>query len=160
MTQINIITVGKLKEQYLKDACSEYVKRLGTFCRINVSEIAESRVSLDPSQNEIKLALENEGTQILSLIKPKSYTFSLCIEGSQMASENLADKLCEITLRGTSVINFIIGSSHGLAKSVKDKSDYRLSMSEMTFPHQLARVMLIEQIYRAYTIINNKKYHK
>lgn len=160
MTQVNIICVGKLKEKYLKDACAEYEKRLGAFCKINVVEVSEFRVCDDPTNNEIKLALENEGNRILSFIKPRSYTFSMCIEGKDMTSLSLAEKLKELSLNGISVINFVIGSSYGLSQTVKEKSDHKLSMSKMTFPHQLARVMLLEQIYRAYTIINNKKYHK
>ncbi len=160
MTEVNIIAVGKIKEQYLKDACAEYRKRLGAFCRINICEVSEYRIPDKPAGKEITLALENEGKQLLSLIKPRSYTFSLCIEGNQMNSENLALKLSEAALNGIPAINFIIGSSHGLSEGVKEQSDYKLSMSQMTFPHQLARVMLLEQIYRAYSIINNKKYHK
>ncbi len=160
MIEINLITVGKLKEKYLKDACAEYQKRLGAYCKINITELGEYKISDKPSDKEIEIGLDAEGKQILSLINPRSYTFSMCIEGRELSSTELSDKIKDISLDGISVINFIIGSSFGLCEQVKRKSDFKLSMSKMTLPHHLARVMLLEQIYRAFSIINNKKYHK
>lgn len=160
MIEINLIVIGKLKEKYLKDACAEYQKRLGAYCKINITELSEYKISDKPSSKEIENGLAFEGKQILSFINPRSCTFSMCIEGRQLSSKELSDKISDISLDGISIINFIIGSSFGLSEEVKVKSDFKLSMSKMTFPHQLARVMLLEQIYRAFSIINNTKYHK
>lgn len=160
MIEVNLIVIGKLKEKYLKEACAEYQKRLGAYCKINIIELNEYKISDKPSHKAIENGLQAEGKQILSLISPRSYTFSMCIEGRQLSSQEFSDKISEISLDGISVINFIIGSSFGLCDEVKGKSDFKLSMSKMTFPHQLARVMLLEQIYRAFSIINNTKYHK
>lgn len=158
MLNVKIITVGKLKEKYLKDACNEYMKRLQRFCRPEIIELAESRLPDDPSQAEIQKALENESGSILKAAD--GFKIALCIEGKQMSSPKLAEKMSQIPLLGFSSVSFIIGSSFGLADCVKNAADLRLSMSEMTFPHQLARVMLLEQIYRAFQIKNNGKYHK
>ncbi len=160
MLTVNIITIGKLKEQYLRMAIDEYSKRLTAFCKFNIVELAEQRLSDNPSQKEIESALFIEGRQIQSYLTKGSYTFAMCIEGKQLPSEKLAEKFNEISLSGKSTINFIIGSSFGICENVKKQADFRLSMSEMTFPHQLARVMLSEQIYRAFSILNNSKYHK
>lgn len=158
--QINIITLGKLKEQYLREACAEYEKRLSPFCHLNVLELAAHRLPDHPSEKQIAIALEKEAVAISKNIKPNSYTFSLCIEGDHISSEKLAASLGNIGLSGVDTINFIIGSSYGLAKSIKNASEKKLSMSVMTFPHQLARVMLLEQVYRAFSIIKGNKYHK
>lgn len=160
MTEVNVITVGSIKESYLRDACKEYIKRLGAFCKINVIELDEARLSSKPSDKEIAAALEKEGKNILSHIAPRSRTFALCIEGKQLSSVGLSDRINDLSVSGVSCVNFIIGSSFGLSDEVKQKADFKLSMSEMTFPHQLARVMLLEQIYRAFSILNNSKYHK
>lgn len=161
MLTVNIITVGRLKEQYLRDAVSEYSKRLGAFCKLNITELSEQRLSDNPSQKEIDSALSAEGKQILALISGKStYNYAMCIEGKQVSSEELAEAFNTIALNGNSTINFIIGSSFGISNEVKASSNFKLSMSRMTFPHQLARVMLLEQIYRAFQIQNNSKYHK
>lgn len=160
MLTVNIITVGKLKEKYLCDAIKEYSKRLSVMCKLNIVELSEQRLSDNPSEKEINSALSSEGKQILNLCEKNSYTFAMCIEGKQMKSTALATRLSDIAVSGKSTVNFIIGSSFGLSPEVKDKSDFLLSMSEMTFPHQLARVMLLEQIYRAFSIQNNSKYHK
>ena len=158
MLNVKIITVGKLKEKYLKDACNEYMKRLQRFCRPEIIELAESRLPDDPSQAEIQKALENESGSILKAAD--GFKIALCIEGKQMSRPKLGEKMSQIPLSGFSSVSFIIGSSFGLADCVKNAADLRLSMSEMTFPHQLARVMLLEQIYRAFQIKNNGKYHK
>ena len=158
MMNVTIISVGKLKEKYLRDAIAEYSKRLQAFCNFRIIELDESRLSEKPSQREIEQALETEGKNILR--NSQGFIFSMCIEGKQLSSEELAKKFTDIGVSGTSAVTFIIGSSFGLSDEVKKKSDFKLSMSKMTFPHQLARVMLTEQIYRAFQINNGGKYHK
>ena len=161
MQTVNIITVGKLKESYFRDACAEYVKRLGAFCKINVIELAESRLPDNPSESEIAKALDSEGKEMLSLISGKSaYNIAMCIEGKQRSSEELSAELDSLALSGVSNAVFIIGSSFGLSDEVKSKSKHRLSMSRMTFPHQIARIMLLEQLYRASQISLGTRYHK
>jgi len=161
MFTVNIITVGKLKEQYFRDAVAEYSKRLGAFCKLNIIELSEQRLSENPSQKGIENALSLEGKQMLSYMTTKStYSYVMCIEGKQVSSEELAKGFNEIALSGNSTINFVIGSSFGISEEVKSNANFKLSMSKMTFPHQLARVMLLEQIYRAFQIQNNSKYHK
>ena len=157
---VTLICVGKLKEDYLRAACAEYAKRLQGFCRFNVEELEAERLSEAPSQAEIASALEKEGDRIIAKIPKGAYTAALCIEGKQQSSEELAQLLTDIPVQGNGSAAFVIGSSYGLSEKVKGAAQLRLSMSRMTFPHQLARVMLMEQVYRAYTIINNKKYHK
>ena len=157
MLNIKIITVGRLKEKYLRDACSEYLKRLKRFGNVQVIELDEYRLSDNPSDREIEKALEIEGNNIK---EAKGYLIAMCIEGKQLSSVKLAEKISQISVDGQSNISFIIGSSFGIAENVKKSADFKLSMSDMTFPHQLARVMLLEQIYRAFQINNNGKYHK
>lgn len=160
MIRINIICVGSLKEKYLKDAVNEYAKRLNGLCSFGITEIGEARLSDNPSQSEINAALEKEGELILKKIAPNSKNIAMCIEGSQMPSPDLAKLISNYAVDGFSTVNFVIGGSFGLADCVKRKADMRLSMSPMTFPHQLARVMLCEQIYRAFMINQGSKYHK
>lgn len=161
MLTVNIIAVGKLKESFLREACAEYVKRLGAFCRINVTELPESRLPENPSDKEISSALAAEGRAMENILKGKDcFNITMCIEGKQLSSEGFADKINGIAVAGKSVLNIVIGSSHGISEDVKKGSHLRLSMSEMTFPHQLARVMVLEQLYRAFNIINGGKYHK
>ncbi len=160
MQSVTVICVGKLKEKYLRDACDEYIKRLSAFCKLNVVELTPYRISENPSESEISSALETEGKEILSKISAGAKVYAMCIEGKQMPSEKLAQHLSSAAVQGFSNIVFIIGGSHGLSNAVKSRADFRLSMSEMTFPHQLARVMLLEQIYRAYQISSGGKYHK
>ena len=160
MINVTVCCIGKLKENYLRSACDEYIKRLGAFCKINVLELNEERLSQKPSDNEIKAALQAEGKAILSKIPPQSTVISMCIEGELLSSEGLAKKIDTAAVSGSSNIFFIIGSSYGLSDEVKRASSLRLSMSKMTFPHQLARVMLLEQIYRSFQINSNGKYHK
>ncbi|MCM1329637.1 MAG: 23S rRNA (pseudouridine(1915)-N(3))-methyltransferase RlmH [Ruminococcus sp.] len=161
MLSVNLITVGKLKESYLREACGEYVKRLGAFCKIKITELPESRLPDSPSEKEIAAALSNEGRTIIPIISGKSsYNIAMCVEGKQLSSEGLAEKISQISVAGKSALNIVIGSSHGISEDVKKASDLRLSMSEMTFPHQLARVMVLEQVYRSFQIINGGKYHK
>ena len=160
MVSVKIIAVGKLKERYFQDAFAEYEKRLSAFCRLTVDEVEQIKLPDDPSDKEISKALETEADRILQKIPAGSCVIPLCIEGKQLSSEKLAGYIGTKTSDGTSTLVFIIGSSCGLSERVKQKADLRLSMSEMTFPHRLARVMLAEQIYRAFTIIGNRKYHK
>lgn len=160
MLNLNIICIGKLKESYWREACMEYSKRLGTFCRFSIIELSESRLPDNPSQSQIETALEAEGDKILEAIGNGSAIIPLCIEGKQISSVQLAEKIETMTVNGISSICFIIGSSFGLAQKVKNAGTFKLSMSPMTFPHQLARVMLCEQIYRAFQINNHGKYHK
>ncbi|MBQ6264771.1 MAG: 23S rRNA (pseudouridine(1915)-N(3))-methyltransferase RlmH [Clostridia bacterium] len=157
---VKIICPGKLKEQYLRDMCAEYVKRLGAYCKVNIIELTPERLPDVPSQNEIKTALEKEGRQILSKIEKGDRVVALCIEGRMLSSEQLSEKLDGCAVEGGSCVCFIIGSSCGLSDEVKAKADLRLSMSPMTFPHQLVRVMLLEQVYRAFSISAGSKYHK
>ena len=155
---VRIVCVGKLKEAYLRDAAAEYSKRIGRFCTFGITELDECRLPENPSEKEIQKALESEGKNILK--ECRGYKIAMCIEGKQMSSPDLAKALYKAAETGGSCVTFIIGSSCGLSDEVKKAADMRLSMSEMTFPHQLARVMLAEQIYRAFQIKNNGKYHK
>lgn len=158
---VNLITVGKLKESYLKDACNEYAKRLQTICKLNIIELNESRLNDNPSEKEIESALSNEAKMMLPLLSGKdNYNITMCIEGKQLSSEKFAEKISKMAVDGKSTLNIIIGSSFGISNEIKQMSDFKLSMSEMTFPHQLARVMLLEQIYRAFQIQKGSKYHK
>ena len=161
MQKVTIICVGTLKDKYLKDAVVEYSKRLsGGLCDFSIVEIAEERVSDNPSVNQINTALKKEGERILAKIPSSAVIIPMCIEGKMLSSEQLADKLSDFAVSGKSAICFIIGGSFGLSDEVKLKADLKLSMSPMTFPHQLARVMLSEQIYRAFMINRGSKYHK
>ena len=160
MIGITVICEGRLKEKYLRDACDEYSKRLGAYCKLNIIELAPHRIPDNPSENEIANALNAEGREILSKIPDGAKVYAMCIEGKQMPSEKLAKTISDCSVQGYSNIVFIIGGSHGLSEDVKKRADFRLSMSEMTFPHQLARVMLLEQIYRAFQISTGGKYHK
>ncbi len=157
---INLIAMGKLKESYYREACAEYLKRLGAFAAAKVYEPAPVDLPQNPNQSQIEKALSLEAERIREYIKPASFTVAMCIEGRELSSEQLAEKLSDIANRGISTVNFVIGSSHGLSEEIKRGADLRMSMSPMTFPHSLARVMLLEQVYRAYSILNNSKYHK
>lgn len=156
---ITLICIGKLKEKYLTDACNEYKKRLSAY-KPNIIEIAPERLSDSPGENEIKSALEKEGKKILEKIPKGAFVYAMCIEGRQRTSEDLSAEIERIKLGGTGSIAFIIGGSFGLSDEVKQRADEKLSMSKMTFPHQLARVMLLEQIYRAVQIGLGTRYHK
>lgn len=160
MIGITLICEGRLKEKYLRDACDEYIKRLGAFCRLNIIELNPKRLPDSPSQAEIEKALDAEGKEIISKIPADAYVYAMCIEGRQMPSESLAKQIEQNAVSGSGSMVFIIGGSFGLSESVKSRADFQLSMSQMTFPHQLARVMLLEQIYRAFNINNGGKYHK
>ncbi len=160
MMKINIIAVGKIKEKYFADACNEYSKRLGAFCKFSISEINEYKSPDNPSPADIKATVENEGNRILAAIPNGAMIIPLCIEGKMQSSEQLAEIISNAAVKGTSNICFVIGGSWGLDERVKSIGAFKLSMSPMTFPHTLARVMLSEQIYRAFTIIGGTKYHK
>ena len=155
---INLIVVGKLKEDYLRNACNEYIKRLGRYCTFELHELEESRLSDNPSEKEIAAALKKEGEQIKKLAK--GMIVPMCIEGKQLTSPELAEQIASAGVNGQSTVTFIIGSSFGLDPEVKSMGALKLSMSKMTFPHQLARVMLLEQIYRSFQITTGGKYHK
>lgn len=160
MINVTLIVLGKLKEKYLKAACDEYIKRLSTLCKLNIVELYPVPLPENPSELQIKQALENEAKDILSKISKNSKLVTMCIEGKQMPSKNFSKFFDESALSGFGSITFVIGSSYGLSEEIKKKSDMKLSMSEMTFPHQLARVMLLEQIYRALMISQKRKYDK
>ena len=160
MQSINVICVGKLKEKYLRDAEAEYSKRLTAFCKLNIIEINEFALPDSPSEAQIRQGLEKEGKAILEKIGDTSYVFALCIEGKQRNSPDFSKEIENLAVSGHSNITFIIGGSFGLSDEIKQRANVKLSMSEMTFPHQLARVMLLEQIYRAFQISSGGKYHK
>jgi 23S rRNA (pseudouridine1915-N3)-methyltransferase len=153
--------VGKLKESFWRDAIKEYAKRLGAYCSFEIHELGESRLPDNASDKNIADALEKEADAMQPFLSKKgAYGIAMCIEGKTVSSEALAKKFTAASVNGYSTVNFFIGSSFGLAERVKKACDFRLSMSPMTFPHQLARVMLCEQIYRAFSISANGKYHK
>lgn len=155
---INLIVIGKLKENYLREACAEYIKRLGRYCSFEIHELDECRLSDTPSEKEITSALQKEAVQIKKYAK--GLIIPMCIEGKQLSSTELSEKISSAGVNGFSTVTFIIGSSFGLADEIKQMGHIKLSMSKMTFPHQLARVMLLEQIYRAFQIADGGKYHK
>ncbi len=160
MQRVDIICFGKLKESFWRDAVAEYRKRLSQYCKLTINEIDEVLVSQNPSEKEVVQVLEVEAQMAKKYIRDKSFVIALCVEGKQMTSEELADKVSDIAVNGYGDITFLIGSSYGLSEELKRKADFRLSFSEFTFPHQLMRVILTEQIYRAYTINHGAKYHK
>ena len=160
MVNLNIICIGKLKEQYLRDASAEYLKRMQTICKLTVTEIPADKLSENPSQKEIDRALDAEGKKIIDKIPKGSAVFAMCFEGKQRSSEELSTELDNLALSGVSNAVFIIGGSFGISDEVKMKSKYKLSMSRMTFPHQIARIMLLEQLYRASQISIGTRYHK
>ena len=160
LLSIKLICVGKMREKFYIDAFSEYTKRLGAYCRFELTELAEVRLPEDPSQKEITAALEKEAAGIRKALPTDACVVALCVEGRQMASEELARLIARQEGSGKPRLCFIIGGSYGLAPEVKALADLRLIMSEMIFPHHLARVMLIEQIYRGFKINEGAKYHK
>lgn len=160
MLRVKIITVGKLKESYLRDAQSEYLKRLSAFCKAEVVELAEERLPDNPAPAQIEQCLKKEAQKIRKEIPAGAFVYSLQIEGKHISSEQLAKKLEENALSSKSTVVFLIGSSFGLEEALKRESDFALSFSKMTFPHQLARIMLLEQLYRAFSINAGTKYHK
>ena len=158
--KITVVTVGKIKEKYLKDAIAEYSKRLSKYCKLEIIEVADEK-TLDNASEVMEDSIRSkEAERILKYVKDDAYVITLEIGGKQLSSEELADKIDKLGVQGTSHIIFIIGGSIGLGKEVLNKSNYALSFSKMTFPHQLMRVILLEQVYRSYRIISNEPYHK
>ena len=160
MQSVTIISVGKLKDAFFNEASDEYLKRLKAFAKMNVVEIKAGVLPENPKDSEINAVLEKEGEEILRKIPSNAKVVSLCIEGKLYSSEDLAELFESTALSGISHIVFIIGGSYGLSHKVKSRSDIMLSMSKMTFPHRLARIMLLEQIYRACKINAGEAYHK
>lgn len=156
---ITVICVGKLKERYLKDALQEYAKRLSRFAKLDILELPDRKIPENASKAQEAEVLKKEGEEILAKIKPNSYVISLCIEGQELSSTELAEKMRDISMISGN-ITFIIGGSLGLSDAVKAASSLRLSFGKITLPHQLMRVVLLEQIYRAFKINNNEAYHK
>lgn len=156
--QINLITVGKLKESWLRDAYAEYDKRLQRYCRLHLVELPESRLPESPSDQEIAAALAQESKAILAACKGR--IIAMCIEGKMRSSEEFAAMLEQTAVAGDSTVSFVIGSSFGLSDDVKKQADMKFSMSPMTFTHQIARILLMEQLYRAFQINTGGKYHK
>ena len=159
MTHLTIISVGTLKEDYLKDAVSEYKKRLSQYAKIEEVNIKEEAIKNEDSAAEISRALESEANKIIAAMPKDSYKIALCVEGKQFDSPALA-KIISDANDACGKITLVIGSSHGLSEKVKSECKLRLSVSKMTFPHQLMRVILLEALYRSFTIIGGKKYHK
>lgn len=160
MLGVKLICVGKMRERFYIDAFEEYRKRLGAYCRLELVELAEQRLPDKPSAAEIAAALEKEGTEILREIPSDAFACALCIEGKELSSEAFSALFTERENSGKPKICFVIGGSCGMSGTVKARADIKLSMSKMTFPHHLARVMLIEQIYRAFKIAEGSRYHK
>ena len=158
--EINIISVGKIKEDFFKKAIDEYEKRLKAYCRVNFIELKDESEGKNLSDKDIDIILDKEGKRILEKIKERSFIIVLDILGKSIDSVEFSKKINDIMLDGISSIDFIIGGSLGISQEVKDKANYSLSFSKFTFPHKLMKVILMEQIYRAFTIINNKTYHK
>ncbi|QSX04907.1 23S rRNA (pseudouridine(1915)-N(3))-methyltransferase RlmH [Sedimentibacter sp. zth1] len=158
--KITIISVGKIKEKFFADAIGEYRKRLSRFCTFVEEVIQDERADDNFSNKEIEQVKMKEGLKILKKIKDNTYVVAMCIEGKQIASVELAEKIMDLSVNGVSEITFIIGGSNGLSKEVIDRANFKLSFSKMTFPHQLFKVLLIEQIYRAFKINANESYHK
>lgn len=159
MLSINIICVGKLKESYLRDAVDEYSKRMRTLCRLSIIELPEERASDNPSDAEIGRVISAESDRITQKIGKGDYVIAMCVEGKNISSEELSEKIEDISMI-SSTVDLIIGGSWGLSDELKSRADFKLSMGRMTFPHQLCRVMLLEQVYRAFQISKGTKYHK
>lgn len=160
MLHVRLICVGKLKEKFYREACAEYEKRLKGYCKLEILELTEQRLPEQPSQAQVAAALAKEADAIRAKIPSGSMTVAMCIEGKAWSSEQFADRLDSWMGRGTSHVNILIGGSCGLDENLKQSAQLRLSMSPMTFPHHLARVMVLEQLYRALNIAAGGKYHK
>ena len=158
--KVTVIAVGKIKEKYLKDAIAEYSKRLGKYCKLEIIETVDEKTPDNASEAEEELIHTKEAQRILKHIRPDAYVVTLEIEGEQMASEQFAEKIRRLGVQGISHVVFVIGGSIGLGREVRARSDLALSFSKMTFPHQLMRAILLEQVYRGFRIINGEPYHK
>lgn len=159
MTQLTLIALGSLKESYWREALAEYEKRLQPLCKTQIVTLKEAPLPDSPSAAEIRAALREEGERVLAAIPPRAYKIALCVEGKQFSSEELAKKL-DTALGQYGQVCLVIGSSHGLSDEVKQAADLRLSVSALTFPHQMMRVMLLEILYRCFGILKGTKYHK
>ena len=159
MLNVTVITVGTLKEAYLREAAAEYEKRLGAFCKLEMVQLKETKLPEAPTDGQIAAALSAEGKQILSAIPPRAYRIAMCVEGQQLSSEQLAQRLEEVS-QSHGAVCLVIGSSYGIAPEVKAACDFRFSVSKLTFPHQLMRVLLLETLYRSFGITKGTKYHK
>ena len=157
---IHIISVGKIKEKYLKLGIEEFSKRLSSYCKLSIIELPDEQAPEHLSEKELEQIKNREGEKILSKVKQDDYVIVLDVKGSAMSSEQFAQKLAQISFSGKNQINFIIGGSNGLSEGVLKRADFKLSFSKMTFPHQLMRLILLEQIYRAFKIQRNEPYHK
>ncbi len=160
MLTVKLICVGRMRERFFIDAFEEYRKRLGAFCRFECREISEQRLPDRPSQAEILSALSREAEEIAEQIPNDAYVVALCVEGREVPSEAMAELITERENSGKPKLCFLIGGSYGLSESTKNRANFKLSMSKMTFPHHLARVMLAEQLYRGYKIREGSRYHK
>ena len=158
--KITVITVGKIKEKYLRDAIAEYTKRLSRYCKLEIIEVADEKTPDQAGETVEEQIRDKEGERILKYIRDDMYVITLEIDGKMLSSEELADKINMLGIQGQSSVAFVIGGSIGLGREVLKRSDYALSFSKMTFPHQLMRVILLEQVYRSYRIINGEPYHK
>lgn len=158
--KITIITVGKLKEKYWKDAVAEYQKRLSRYCKLELFEVQDEKTPEQAGPAAEEGIRSKEGERILKLIRPDSFVITLEIQGKMLSSEELADRIESLGVQGQSHLTFVIGGSIGLGREVQKRSDFALSFSRMTYPHQLMRVILLEQIYRSYRIISGEPYHK
>ncbi|MEK6447889.1 23S rRNA (pseudouridine(1915)-N(3))-methyltransferase RlmH [Priestia aryabhattai] len=157
---ISIITIGKLKEKYLKQGIEEYLKRLSSYAKVEIIELADEKAPENLSESEMKQVKQKEGERILAKISDDTYVIALAINGKQKSSEELAKEIDSLATYGKSKVAFVIGGSLGLSSEVMKRSNAALSFSKMTFPHQLMRLVLVEQIYRAFRIIRNEPYHK
>lgn len=160
MQRVTVLCVGKLKEKFYIDAAAEYVKRLQRHCKLELIELPEQRLPDDPSPAEIQKALRAEGDAIREKLPKGGAVVALCIEGKPCSSQELSRRMADLAVQGKTQLTFLIGGSVGLDEDLKRRADWRLSMSPMTFPHHMARIMLLEQIYRAYQIADGTKYHK
>ena len=158
--KISILCVGKVKEKFYREAIDEFTKRLSRYCKLEIIEVSDEKTEEQSSETEIRLVKEKEGERLLKNLKEDAYVIALCIDGKQLDSEELSEKMEKLGIQGVSHIWFIIGGSHGLSDAVVKRADFKLSFSKMTFPHQLMRVILLEQIYRGYRIMNHEPYHK
>ena len=159
MLRIRLIVTGNLKEAYWRAAAAEYEKRVGAYARVEIVELKESRLPDNPSPTEINAALSREADAVLAAVPPRAYTIALCVEGKPLSSEQLAERL-DTVMQSSGELCLIIGSSHGLDPRVKNAADFRLSVSALTFPHQMMRVLLLETVYRSLSILHGGKYHK
>ena len=160
MLDVTVLCVGRLKEKFYTDAAAEYIKRLGAYCRVTVTELSEAKRSASPSPGETDACLLREAAAIRDAIPKGATVIAMCVEGRELSSEELSAELMKLSASGASKLCFLIGGSDGLHESLKKEARLQLSMSRMTFPHHLARVMLLEQLYRAFSIASGGKYHK